>query len=52
MQGMEKAEIKRIGDYLKDLEKGLVEWDYDHITHATIFLNAPPINTIFFEMWC
>jgi len=25
MQGMEKAEIKRIGDYLKDLEKGLVE---------------------------
>ena len=25
---MEKAEIKRIGDYLKDLEEGLVEWDY------------------------
>ena len=25
---MEKAEIKAIGDYLKDLEEGLVEWDY------------------------
>ena len=24
---MEKAEIKRIGDYLKDLEEGLYEWD-------------------------
>ena len=29
---MEKAEIKRIGDYLKDLEEGLVEWDYRGIT--------------------
>jgi len=25
---MEKAEIKRIADYLKDLEEGLYEWDY------------------------
>lgn len=25
---MEKAEIERIADYLKDLEEGLVEWDY------------------------
>jgi len=29
---MEKAEIKRIGDYLKDLEEGLYEWDYRGIT--------------------
>ena len=29
---MEKAEIKRIADYLKDLEEGLVEWDYRGIT--------------------
>ncbi len=29
---MEKAEIKQIGDYLKDLEEGLVEWDYRGIT--------------------
>ena len=28
---MKKAEIKQIGDYLKDLEEGLVEWDYDQI---------------------
>ena len=26
---MKKAEIKQIGDYLKDLEEGLVEYDYD-----------------------
>jgi len=32
---MEKAEIKHIGDYLKDLEEGLYEWDYRGI--------APPI---------
>jgi hypothetical protein len=25
---MERAEIKQIADYLKDLEEGLVEWDY------------------------
>ena len=25
---MEKVEIKRIGDYLKDLEEGLDAWDY------------------------
>ena len=29
---MERAEIKRIADYLKDLEGGLVEWDYRGIT--------------------
>lgn len=29
---MEKAEIKRIADYLKDLEEGLYEWDYRGIT--------------------
>jgi len=29
---MEKAEIKSIADYLKDLEEGLVEWDYRGIT--------------------
>jgi hypothetical protein len=29
---MEKVETKRIGDYLKDLEEGLVEWDYRGIT--------------------
>ncbi|MBA7629925.1 hypothetical protein ES703_37432 [subsurface metagenome] len=29
---MEKAEIKQIADYLKDLEEGLVEWDYRGIT--------------------
>jgi hypothetical protein len=25
---IQKAEIKRIADYLKDLEEGLYEWDY------------------------
>jgi hypothetical protein len=29
---MQKAEIKQIADYLKDLEEGLVEWDYRGIT--------------------
>jgi len=29
---MEKAEIKRIADYLKDIEEGLYEWDYRGIT--------------------
>jgi len=29
---MEKAEIKAIGDYLKDLEEGLYEWDYRGMT--------------------
>ena len=28
---MEKAEIKQIGIYIKDLEEGLYEWDYDQI---------------------
>ncbi len=40
MGGMEKAEIKRIADYLKDLEEGLYEWDYRGITtqgHLTKF---------------
>ena len=25
---MEKVEIKQVADYIKDLEEGLVEWDY------------------------
>lgn len=29
---MEKAEVKYIADYLKDLEEGLYEWDYRGIT--------------------
>lgn len=29
---MEQAEIKRIADYLKDLEEGLYEWDYRGVT--------------------
>jgi len=29
---MEKAEVKRIADYLKDLEEGLYEWDYRGLT--------------------
>ncbi len=29
---MEKAEVKAIGEYLKDLEEGLYEWDYRGIT--------------------
>ena len=29
---MQKVEIKQIADYLKDLEEGLVEWDYRGIT--------------------
>ena len=29
---MEKAEIKQVADYLKDLEEGLYEWDYRGIT--------------------
>ncbi len=32
MTGMERAEIKSIADYLKDLEEGLYEWDYRGIT--------------------
>ncbi len=32
---MDRAEIKRIGDYVKDLEEGLVEWDYDEIAMQT-----------------
>ena len=29
---MTKPEIKRIADYLKDLEEGLYEWDYRGLT--------------------
>lgn len=29
---MEKGEIRQITEYLKDLEEGLVEWDYRVIT--------------------
>jgi len=29
---MERAKIKQIADYLKDLEEGLYEWDYQGIT--------------------
>lgn len=29
---MERAEIKRVVDYLKDLEEGLYKWDYCGIT--------------------
>lgn len=29
---MERAEIKQIADYIKDLEEGLYEWDYRGIT--------------------
>ena len=25
---MERGQIKQIADYVKDLEEGLVEWDY------------------------
>ena len=32
---MDKVEIKPIGDYVKELEEGLVEWDYDHIAVQT-----------------
>lgn len=32
IMAMKKAEIKQIGAYLKDLEEGLVEWDYRGIT--------------------
>jgi hypothetical protein len=28
---MERVEIKQIADYVKELEEGLVEWDYDRI---------------------
>ncbi len=29
---MQRAEVKAIGDYLKDLEEGLYEWDYRGMT--------------------
>ena len=29
---MDKPEIKKIADYLKDLEEGLYEWDYRGLT--------------------
>ncbi len=32
IMAMQKAEIKQIADYLKDLEEGLYEWDYRGIT--------------------
>ena len=32
MVGMERAEIRHISDYLKDLEEALYEWDYRGIT--------------------
>ncbi len=32
IMAMKKAEIKAIAEYLKDLEEGLVEWDYRGIT--------------------
>ena len=35
IHGMEKAQIKKIGDYIKDLEEGLVEWDYDKTAMQT-----------------
>lgn len=35
IMGMEKVEIKQIADYVKELEEGLVEWDYDHIAMQT-----------------
>jgi hypothetical protein len=28
LKPMEKAETKLIGDYLKELEEGLYEWDF------------------------
>lgn len=28
---MDRAEIKRIGDYLRDLEVGLIGWEYDNV---------------------
>ena len=31
-QVIHQAEIKRIADYIKDLEEGLYEWDYRAIT--------------------
>ena len=32
---MNKALIKQIGAYIKDLEEGLMEWDYDNIAMQT-----------------
>ena len=32
---MERGQIKQIADYVKDLEEGLVEWDYDHTAMQT-----------------
>lgn len=32
LMAMEKAEIKSVADYLKDLEEGLYEWDYRGVT--------------------
>ena len=32
---MERDEIKQNADYVKELEEGLVEWDYDHIAMQT-----------------
>jgi len=41
---MEKAEIKRIADYLKDFEEGLYEWDYRVITILRHFIELYHIN--------
>ena len=30
-----KEKIEEIGDYIKDFEKGLYEWDYDHVAMQT-----------------
>jgi len=38
---MEKAEIQRIADYLKELEEGLYEWDYANLPHSSIGYKAP-----------
>lgn len=32
---MELGQVKQVADYVKELEEGLVEWDYDHIAMQT-----------------
>ena len=36
---MTKPKIKQLSYYLKDLEEGLYEWDYDEITMRTEWSN-------------
>jgi hypothetical protein len=36
--GMDRAKIKDLADYVKELEEGLVESDYDHIAMQTELL--------------